>query len=80
MCVFEWFALFVENKAPVYTGPAQPGEQLPAFATTLADGKAFTNTELKNGSGISKIEPKRRPVKYRVEKPGRSSKAKKRSA
>jgi excinuclease ABC subunit B len=36
--------------------------------------------ELKNGSGISKIEPKRRPVKYGVGKPGRSSKPKKRSA
>jgi hypothetical protein len=36
--------------------------------------------ELKNGSGISKIEPKRRPVKYGIEKPRRSSKAKKRSA
>jgi excinuclease ABC subunit B len=34
--------------------------------------------ELKNGSGISKIEPKRRPVKYGIEKPRRSSKAKKR--
>jgi excinuclease ABC subunit B len=33
--------------------------------------------ELKNGSGISKIEPKRRPVKYGIERSGRSSKAKK---
>jgi excinuclease ABC subunit B len=33
--------------------------------------------ELKNGSGINKIEPKRRPVKYGVERSGRSSKAKK---
>ena len=32
--------------------------------------------ELKNGSGISKIEPKRRPVKYGGQKVGRTSKAK----
>lgn len=49
VCAFEWFAVLVENRTPVYTGPAQPGRQLPAFATTLADGQAFTGTDLKNG-------------------------------
>jgi excinuclease ABC subunit B len=34
--------------------------------------------ELKNGTGIAKIEPKRRPVKYGGNRPGRSSKSKKR--
>lgn len=35
-------------------------------------------TELKNGTGIAKIEPKRRPVKYPTGKPSRSSRARKR--
>ncbi|HEY2123475.1 MAG TPA: excinuclease ABC subunit UvrB [Chthoniobacterales bacterium] len=35
-------------------------------------------TELKNGTGIAKIEPKRRPVKYATGKPSRSSRARKR--
>jgi excinuclease ABC subunit B len=34
--------------------------------------------ELKNGAGIGKIEPRRRPVKYSVERQKRSSKARKR--
>ena len=34
--------------------------------------------ELKNGTGLARIEPKRRPVKYGGSKAGRSSKAKKR--
>jgi excinuclease ABC subunit B len=34
--------------------------------------------ELKNGTGIAKIEPKRRPVKYGTGKPSRSSKLRKR--
>jgi excinuclease ABC subunit B len=34
--------------------------------------------ELKNGAGIGKIEPRRRPVKYGVERQRRSSKARKR--
>lgn len=36
-------------------------------------------TELKNGTGIAKIEPKRRPVKYPTGKPSRSSRARKRT-
>ena len=30
--------------------PAQPGNKVPAFATTLADGRTFTNHDLENGS------------------------------
>src|SRR5208283_5474513 len=36
-------------------------------------------TELKNGTGIAKIEPKRRPVKYATGKPSRPSRARKRT-
>ncbi|HKM57589.1 MAG TPA: excinuclease ABC subunit UvrB [Chthoniobacterales bacterium] len=36
-------------------------------------------TELKNGTGIAKIEPKRRPVKYATGKPNRPSRARKRT-
>jgi hypothetical protein len=50
VCGFEWWVVLVENRPPAYAGPAQPGRPVPAFATTLADGKAFTSTELKNGS------------------------------
>ena len=49
LCGFEWFLALVATKSPVYTGPAQPGRQIPAFAATLADGKTFTNYDLENG-------------------------------
>jgi hypothetical protein len=51
LCGFEWFLLLVATRTPAYTGPAQPGQKMPAFATTLADGRAFTNHDLENGSG-----------------------------
>jgi hypothetical protein len=50
VCAFEWLMVLVGTGAPHYRGPAQPGRQVPVFATTLADGKAFTDTDLKNGS------------------------------
>jgi hypothetical protein len=43
---FLWFALFAMS-LPAYTGPVKNGESFPAFATTLADGSAFTQDDLK---------------------------------
>lgn len=49
VCGFEWFMLLVALRTPVYTGPAQPGRQLPAFVTALADGARFTEKNLAEG-------------------------------
>jgi hypothetical protein len=46
---FEWHALLIGFRTPQYNGPAQPGQKIPAFATTLADGKAFTDRDLDKG-------------------------------
>src|SRR5262245_52877868 len=43
---FEWYVLFA-MRTPAYTGPVKDGEPFPAFATTLADGSAFTRDDLK---------------------------------
>src|SRR5262245_17039805 len=43
---FQWWALFAMG-LPAYTGPVKNGETFPAFATTLADGSAFTQAELR---------------------------------
>ncbi len=45
----EWYVLVVETRSPVYSGPAQPGSRVPVFATTLADGTAFTDKDLARG-------------------------------
>ncbi len=37
-------------KLPAYAGPAQAGQTLPAFRTTLADGRAFTEQDLQDGA------------------------------
>jgi hypothetical protein len=42
---FQWFAL-VAMRLPAYTGPVKDGQPFPAFATTLADGSAFTQDDL----------------------------------
>src|SRR5262245_10826445 len=41
-----WWALFA-MRLPAYTGPVKNGEPFPAFASTLADGAAFTQEHLK---------------------------------
>jgi hypothetical protein len=46
----QWFVLVSLVKLPGYDGPAQPGRQLPAFRTTLADGRPFTEADLRGGS------------------------------
>ena len=43
---FGWWALFA-MRLPAYTGPVKDGQPFPAFATTLADGSAFTQDDLK---------------------------------
>jgi hypothetical protein len=49
LCAGEWFMLLATT-APQYTGPAQTGRKVPAFATTLADGSSFTDRDLQNGT------------------------------
>src|SRR6516165_11197591 len=43
---FQWWALLA-MRLPVYNGPVKNGESFPAFVTTLADGSAFTQDDLK---------------------------------
>jgi hypothetical protein len=45
---FQWYVLLA-MRTPAYTGPVKDGEPFPAFATTLADGSAFTQDDLKGG-------------------------------
>ena len=42
---FQWYALLA-MRTPAYTGPVKDGQPFPAFATTLADGSAFTQADL----------------------------------
>jgi len=46
LVAFQWWALLA-MRTPAYTGPVKDGEPFPAFATTLADGSAFTQDHLK---------------------------------
>jgi hypothetical protein len=48
LCGFEWFLMLVAFNTPAYAGPP-PGAKVPAFSTTLADGKPFTNKDLESG-------------------------------
>ena len=43
---FQWLALLAMG-LPAYTGPVEDGQPFPAFATTLANGTAFTQDDLK---------------------------------
>src|SRR5262249_36943895 len=43
---FQWWALLA-MRLPAYTGPVKDGQPFPASATTLADGSAFTQADLK---------------------------------
>jgi len=45
LVAFQWFALLA-MRLPAYTGPVKDGQPFPAFATTLADGSAFTQADL----------------------------------
>jgi hypothetical protein len=37
-------------KLPAYEGPARPGQEFPAFASTYPDGRSFTEADLRDGS------------------------------
>jgi hypothetical protein len=45
LVAFQWWALLA-MRTPAYTGPVKDGQPFPAFATTLADGSAFTRADL----------------------------------
>jgi hypothetical protein len=49
LCAGEWFVLLVGARTPAYTGPARPGEKLPAFTASFADGASFTPKDLEGG-------------------------------
>ena len=49
LCGLEWFFVAHVIKTPAYTGPAQPGQKLPEFAATYADGRPFTTASLEDG-------------------------------
>ena len=42
----QWFGMLYEFATPAYTGPVKSGQPFPVFATTLADGTAFTQFDL----------------------------------
>jgi hypothetical protein len=46
----QWFFIVSLAKLPSYQGPAQPGEPFPAFQSTLADGRPFTQENLQDRS------------------------------
>jgi hypothetical protein len=48
----EWYGLLVlvNLKLPPYEGPAQPGTQFPAFTSTYADGRQFSDADCRDGS------------------------------
>ncbi|HEV3116966.1 MAG TPA: hypothetical protein VGY58_07945 [Gemmataceae bacterium] len=43
------------TRTPSYTGPARPGEKLPAFAANLGGGSSFTEKDLEGGSRTALI-------------------------
>jgi hypothetical protein len=45
-----WFVLAGAGQLPAYNGPARAGERVPEFRTTLADGRPFTDADLRDGS------------------------------
>lgn len=45
LAVGEWFVLSF-SRLPAYSGPVAVGKPFPAFATTWADGKPFTEANL----------------------------------
>jgi hypothetical protein len=46
---FEWYVLAVPMALPAYAGPARPGQKIPTFRSTLANGGAFTDKDLQKG-------------------------------
>jgi hypothetical protein len=50
LAAFQWLVLVSFSQLPPYEGPARQGEKLPAFHTTLADGRPFTDRDLQDGT------------------------------
>jgi hypothetical protein len=46
----QWYFLTVLMKLPEYAGPARAGQPIPAFRGTLADGRPFTEEDLRDGA------------------------------
>ena len=46
----QWYFLGVLMKLPDYSGPARAGAAIPAFRSTFADGRPFTEADLSDGS------------------------------
>jgi hypothetical protein len=46
----EWYLMGVVFRTPVYAGPAQPGKVVPTFQASLADGRPFTEADVKQGT------------------------------
>jgi hypothetical protein len=46
----QWYFLGVLFKLPAYEGPARAGQPIPAFSSTFADGRPFTDQDLRDGS------------------------------
>jgi hypothetical protein len=46
----QWLVLGSLMKLPAYEGPARAGQPFPAFQTAFADGRTFTDADLRDGS------------------------------
>jgi hypothetical protein len=46
VCGAAWLFLLAAAPLPAYAGPLAEGKTFPTFATTRADGRAFTNSDL----------------------------------
>jgi hypothetical protein len=49
LCAGEWYFILSISRLPEYTGPVQVAKKIPAFSTTFADGKSFTEKDLQKG-------------------------------
>ena len=49
LAAFEWFFMGVLMRLTPYDGPARAGAPIPAFRTTLADGRPFSDADLRDG-------------------------------
>jgi hypothetical protein len=50
LCGLEWYFLGVASKSPPYAGPAIADQRVPPFAASRADGTAFTQENLSDGT------------------------------
>lgn len=49
LAAFQWFFMASMSRLPSYDGPAQAGQPMPAFQSTFADGRVFTEKDLQDG-------------------------------